>query len=74
MLYYRMRVLLCVEVACDLQPRTSWSDGGIYVVEDESQIILRYVLLIPEGFSALGNEWNVRNEIGAKIRALRDGK
>ena len=72
MLYYRCGVLLCCELACQLTPKTSFGSGNVYVVEDKNCLILRYVLLLPQGSHGVANEDALKRELAQKFVALRE--
>ena len=74
MLFYRCRVLLCCELACQLTPKTNWGSGNVYVVEDKNCLILRYVFLLPQGSKGVANEDQLKRELAGKFGALRNEK
>lgn len=76
MQFYRSRVLLCVELAKDIQR----SDGprsfgpGVFVVPDERAMVLRYIFLLPPETWGVSNEPVLRTEIESKLKLLRAEK
>ena len=68
MLFHQCNVLLCCELACSVAP--VYGNGNIYVVPDESWLVLRYVFLLPPGSAAVANENQLRLELAGKFRAL----